>query len=221
MTMNFVGTGARLTAADVDNAAHLLVVEAAVVWAVSDVESAGGGFLPDKRPKILFEAHVFGRLTGHRYDASHPNVSAPRWDRSLYGAAGAHQYDRLAQASALDATAALESASWGMFQLLGLNFARCGAGSVVSFVQDAVRSEGAQLDQFAAFCRTGGLDKPLRDHDWTRFAILYNGAGEASNHYHQKLAAAYARRVAVTPRDHAVVAARVEDPGMIGRSPVV
>lgn len=218
MTMNFTGLGTRITPADIDRAGNLMMVEAASVWAVCDVESAGGGFLPDKRPKILFEAHIFGRLTGHRYDASHPNVSAAHWDRTLYGAAGAHQYDRLTEASAFDATAALEAASWGMFQLLGLNFARCGAGSVISFVQDAVRSEGAQLDQFVAFCRSGALDRPLRNHDWTRFAILYNGSGEAANGYHQKLAAAYARRKAVTPRDHAVVPARADAPHMIGES---
>ncbi|MBV8493001.1 MAG: DUF3380 domain-containing protein, partial [Alphaproteobacteria bacterium] len=93
--------------------------------AVCDVESAGSGFLPDTRPKLLFEAHVFGKLTRHCWDDAHPNISAPSWDRALYGPPGAHQYDRLEEALALDATAALEAASWGLFQILGSNFALC------------------------------------------------------------------------------------------------
>src|SRR4051812_38345375 len=123
--MNFTGTATPLNAADVETAAHAMTVEVAAVWAVTDVESAGAGFLPDRRPKILFEAQVFGQLSGHKWDASHPNVSARHWDRTLYGPGGAHQYDRLAEAAALDETMALEAASWGMFQVLGLNYPRC------------------------------------------------------------------------------------------------
>ena len=117
-------------------------MQPAAIWAVCDIESAGGGFLPDTRPKILLEAHIFGGLTQHRWDATHPNVSSPSWDRSLYGAAGAHQYDRLAEAIALDRAAALESASWGMFQILGTNHAACGFPGVEDYVDGDVHRRG-------------------------------------------------------------------------------
>ena len=194
--MEFVGAAAPLGADDVSTVAALLQCESAAIWAVCDIESAGGGFLVDKRPKILFEAHVFGRLTGHRWDAAHPSISAPAWDRTLYGAPGPHQYDRLAEAAALDRAAALQAASWGMFQVMGLNYAACGFASAEDYVAAMCAGEGAQLAAFAAFCRHEGLDRFLRTHDWTRFALGYNGPGEAANGYDAKLAAAYRRRAA-------------------------
>ncbi len=63
-------------------------------------------------------------------------------------------------------------------------------------VATTCESEGAQLAAFAAFCRHGGLDRFLRSHDWTHFALGYNGPGEAENDYAGKLAAAYQRRAA-------------------------
>lgn len=194
--MEFVGAATPLAPHDIAAAAAQLQCEAAAIWAVCDVESAGGGFLPDRRPKILFEAHVFGRLTGHRWDAAHPNVSAPAWDRALYGAAGAHQYERLAEAMALDRDAALQAASWGLFQVMGLNYAACGFASVEVYVAAMCAGEGAQLVAFAAFCRHNRLDRFLRAHDWTGFALGYNGPGEAANDYDARLAAAYRRHAA-------------------------
>jgi hypothetical protein len=196
--MEFTGAATPLAAKDVAALAATLQCEPAAIWAVCDVESAGGGFLPDKRPKILFEAHIFGRLTQHRWDATHPNVSSPAWNRALYGAAGAHQYDRLTEAISLDRGAALQSASWGMFQILGMNYAACGFAGVEDYVTAMCAGEGAQLAAFGAFCRHGGLDPSLRAHDWTQFALGYNGPGEAENDYDEKLAAAYWRRAATS-----------------------
>ncbi len=192
--MEFVGAATPLAAADVVAVAAKLQCEPAAIWAVCDIESAGGGFLADKRPKILFEAHIFGGLTQHRWDAIHPNVSSPGWNRALYGAGGAHQYDRLDEAITLDREAALQSASWGMFQILGSNYAACGFPEAEDYVTAMCVSEASQLDAFAAFCRHGGLDRFLRAHDWTQFALAYNGPGEAANDYDTKLAAAYRRR---------------------------
>ena len=196
--MNFTGAATPLEPRDVAAAATSLNCELAAIWAVCDVESAGGGFLPDKRPKMLFEAHVFGRLTQHRWDATHPNVSAPVWDRALYGAAGPHQYDRLAEAMSLAANAALQAASWGLFQIVGMNFAACGFASVEAYVAAMCDSEGAQLAAFSAFCVHEELAAFLADHDWRQFALRYNGPGEAENAYADRLAAAYKRRAATT-----------------------
>ena len=189
--MNFYGDATRITFSAISTAAASLGCEPAVVWAVCDVEATSSGFLPDKRPKILYEAHVFGRLTGHRWDRTHPNVSAPSWNRRLYGALGAHQYDRLGKAMKLDETAALEAASWGMFQILGLNHGTCGFHTVQDMVNAFVKGEPEQLNGFVAFCKANGLDKRLRAHDWARFALGYNGPGYRDNAYDTKLAAAY------------------------------
>lgn len=119
--MDFQGKATPLDDADIVAEAQRLGCEPAAIWAVCEVESAGSGFLPDGRPKILFEAKAFHTQTDGAYDGSHPNISSPSWDRSLYGASGAHQYVRLAEAVALDREAALNSASWGRFQIMGFN----------------------------------------------------------------------------------------------------
>lgn len=191
--MEFTGAATPLEPRDIAAAATRLHCEPAAIRAVCDIESAGSGFLPDKRPKILFEAHLFGRLTAHRWDATHPNVSSLDWNRALYGAAGPHQYDRLAEALSLDRSAALQSASWGMFQIVGMNFAACGFASVEAYVAAMCESEGTQLAAFAAFCAHEDVARFLAAHDWVQFALRYNGPGEAENNYAAKLAAAYQR----------------------------
>jgi hypothetical protein len=197
--MDFIGAATPLDPADIAAEAARLGCEPAAVWAVCDVESAGSGFLSDGRPKLLFEAHVFGKLTHHRWDADYPNISAPFWNWAQYGPAGAHQYDRLADALALDQTAALEAASWGLFQILGANFAICGFAAVEDYVAVMCRSGADQLQAFGEFCRHNGLDRFLQAQDWTRFALGYNGPAEADNGYDTKLAAAYQARSRAAP----------------------
>lgn len=212
--LEFAGAATPLADADIAAWADKLGVEPALIAAVAEVESAGAGFLPDKRPKILFEAHVFGRLTSHHYDASHPNISAPAWDRSLYGAQGAHQYDRLAQAVALDRAAALQSASWGKFQIMGMNYKVAGFPDIEAFVRAMSDSEAQHLRAFIGFCQANDLVRFLAAHDWRSFTRGYNGSGQVDA-YAQKLAEAYRRHAAaasgvsppiattsaVTPRD--------------------
>lgn len=195
-TLEFAGAATRLAAADIDNAADELRCDPAVIQAVCDVESAGHGFLPDGRPTILFEAHSFYTLTRGKFGQS--NISSPIWNRSLYGAAGAHQYDRLSQAIALERGAALESASWGLFQIMGSNFAACGFDNVEAFVAAMAESEARHLAAFVSFCQTNRLDAYLRANppDFTAFARGYNGPAYAENSYDTKLAAAYRKWLA-------------------------
>src|SRR6185295_10213057 len=101
------------------------------------------GFLADGRPKILFEAHVFGQRTQQRFTRSHPALSSRTWNRALYQG-GAREWARLAAAMQLDRRAALESASWGAFQIMGFNFAACGFSDVEAMVA-AMRTEEGQL----------------------------------------------------------------------------
>jgi hypothetical protein len=183
---------AKLTDQDFNDCAATLNCQAAAVRAVVAVESAGGGFFSDGRPKILFEAKYFHKLTGGKYDKSHPNISSPVWDKSLYKG-GVREWDRLDEATALDRGAALQSASWGLFQIMGANYKACGFASVEDFVAAMERSEGDQLKAFVNFIRSNKLDDFLRNRDWASFAKGYNGPGYAKNQYDKKLAAAYGK----------------------------
>jgi hypothetical protein len=190
----FAGAAVPIKDSDLDIAAHALGCDVAAVRAVLTVETGGaGGFLSDgsKRPRILFEAAVFSRLTHGNFDASHPNISAPKWDPRLY-IGGAGEYDRLTNAVHLDRAAALQSTSWGMFQVMGENSAECGIPDVEHFVAGMAESEVAQLLAFSIFCmRVYGLAAALRGKDWASFARGYNGPGYAANHYDTRLARAY------------------------------
>lgn len=179
-----------LTDADFARAANLLGCEPAAIRAVASVESNGDGFHKDGRPKILFEAHIFSRLTGHRFDESHPTISSRVWNAALYRG-GEREHDRLAQAVALDRDAALQSASWGKFQIMGFNFKRCGFTLLVDFVSAMQRSEGEHLTAFCHFVKSMGLDDELRRHEWAAFARGYNGPQYTVNRYDARIQQAF------------------------------
>lgn len=183
-----------LLATDFKKAAEFLGTDVATIMAVAEVESNGGGFFADGQPKILFEAHIFSRRTQGQYDKTNPNLSSPKWNKALY-LGGIREHMRLAEAVKLDRTAALESASWGMFQIMGFNFARCGFANVQDFVNAMYQSEGAQLMAFCQFVKSSHLDDELQRGDLVAFAFGYNGPRQEENRYAEKLFAARSRNL--------------------------
>ncbi|UPT64931.1 MAG: N-acetylmuramidase family protein [Hyphomonadaceae bacterium JAD_PAG50586_4] len=110
------GSQTPLSDGDYQAAAALLEADKAAVQAVVEVESgAHGGFGADNRPIILFEPHVFSRLTQARFDQAHPNISYRAWDRSRYPAGQEARWAQLREAYGLDGEAALQATSWGCF----------------------------------------------------------------------------------------------------------
>jgi hypothetical protein len=189
--MKFAGPGKPLTQDSLDEAAAIVGLPNTVMWAVIQVESSGAGYLPDRRPKILFERHLFSRATDRRFDGSHHDISNRR--RGGYGPGGAHQYERLARALTLDRTAALASASWGLGQVLGSNFAVGGFADVEDMVTKMVASERHQLLAMFNFINGNRLGGHLRNRDWKSFALGYNGPKAEENGYPEKLKKAFGR----------------------------
>lgn len=194
-----------LTTADLSAAAKALGCELAAIQAVDSVESRGHGFLPDGRPKILFEGHVFWRCLARRGvgDLARHAQEVPAGILLDHASAsfylgGAREYDRLAAAVALSKRltgrpdAAHEAASWGRYQILGENFREAGFPDVEPFVDAMCVSEREHLAAFVAYVRTRKLDGALRTRDWPAFAAAYNGPRYKDNHYDEKLVAAYA-----------------------------
>ncbi|NMU82234.1 DUF3380 domain-containing protein, partial [Vibrio parahaemolyticus] len=87
-----------------------------------------------------FEAHIFSRLTSRAYDNSHPSISSRHWNRSLY-VGGISEYVRLNKPIELNSNAAIRSASWGRFQIMGFNFKLAGHVTAESFVKAVFESE--------------------------------------------------------------------------------
>src|SRR5690606_11768377 len=95
--------------------------------------------------------HAFHKLTGGRYAAAYPNLSHPKWDRRQYSGSLAGEWKRLDQACLLDRAAALQSASWGMFQIMGFNYSYAGYLDVEAFVADQHAGAEEQARAFARF----------------------------------------------------------------------
>lgn len=179
----------RLTEEDFKAAAQSLGVPVAAIKAVAEVEAPGPGFLPSGEPRILFERHKFHRHTNGRYDRTHPNISNPKWGG--YGPESA-QHGRLQQAVALDRDAALKSASWGKFQILGENYEQAGFGTLQGFINAMYASEADHLEAFVNFIRADKrLHAALKALDWRTFARIYNGSAYAQHGYHTRLADAF------------------------------
>ena len=184
------GLSRTLTDNDYKQAAELLKCEIAAIKAVAQVESDGGGFLPDGRPKILFERHKFHEFTGGAFAAKHPDISNP--SQGGYGVTGGiHQWDRFNEAFALNPTAAIQACSWGKFQAMGFNFKRCGFATLDDFHAAMLKSEREHLKAFCNFITNSNLDGALRNRKWATFALRYNGRTYRKNKYDTKLAAAY------------------------------
>lgn len=183
--MVFRGSAAPLTEAAFDHTRQELGVDDEALWALMTVETRGFGFLPDRRPKILFERHVFHLRTTGRHGAAHPDISASKPGGYLGGAA---EYGRLERAMILDRKAALESASWGLGQIMGFNATGLGYESTEAMV---INFQVGEDDQLAGVRRFIGANPPLREafskKRWARVAFFYNGENYARNDYDRKL----------------------------------
>jgi hypothetical protein len=173
-------------------AAKVLGADVAAVRAVAEVETASEPFDSSGRPTILFERHYFYRLTHGRFSGPHySDISNP-----VPGGYGpkSGQYPKLERAYRLDQEAALQSASWGRFQIMGANFQTAGHANVGSFVLAMASSELAHLSAFVQFVsRNSSALQALQGEDWAKFAASYNGPNYKANQYDTKMAEAYAR----------------------------
>ena len=155
---------------------------------------------------MLFEPHIFyKRLSGTQLaDAVRLGLAYKSWGSKPYPK---NSYDRLAAAMAINKTEALNSASWGLGQIMGFNHAAAGYVSAEAMVNDFLDDEETHLAAMVKFITTNGLDDELRSHDWAGFARGYNGSQYAKNGYHTKLEAAFKKwsRIEDTPFDAAPV----------------
>lgn len=182
------------------SAAAILGCEVAALKAIAQVEAGPmGAFQDDGQPVILFEPHIFDELTKGRYrgrraagiDGAPGIISREKWTPGTYGPASI-QHHRLAAAAMLDRNAALKSASWGLFQILGRNYSRAGHETIQSFVNAAYDSADAHLLMLVNFIRTDErLLRAIRQKAWSTFARIYNGPSYKVNRYDEKMRAAY------------------------------
>lgn len=158
--------------------------------AVAKVESGGSAFDSAGRPKILFERHIFHRLTDGQWDGTTFSNAAP-------GGYDVSSWSKLTQAAAKNPDAAFSSASWGRFQVMGAHWNALGYASPIALAYSTVGDEAGHYELLARFIEKNGLTDELRAlapvaAACRPFALKYNGPNEAKNNYAGKLAAAMA-----------------------------
>ena len=161
----------------------------AEIRAVYETEAAGNIYIQDGRKKILYERHVFHKLTNGRYDDTYPDISSSK-PYTSYGTYS-EQYNRFEKAKKLDEEAAFQSISYGAFQIMGYNYKDAGFNTAKDFGETMF---GATIDDmfgiFATFitAKTNRMTlNALIEHNWAEFARLYNGPDFKKNQYDTKM----------------------------------
>ncbi len=180
--------------------AEELNIEVAAMKAVVDIEAgkAHKGFYAHGKPLINFDLTMYTKLAPrHNISLAKARKSHPvifnRPNTARYGSYQAAQQARLDAAAEIDSVSAYESTFWGMFQIGGFNWQKCGCDSVGEFVELMRRSERDQLELFARFIQNSGMVDDIRNKNWLRFATKYNGPKARQRGYHTRLAASYRR----------------------------
>ncbi len=189
----------KLTQTQSRDAAQAAGIEYSALRACIHVECKGDGFDSNGEPVILYERHVFydrlgkhGLLnTARRAYSERPDLCNPKaTPKGGYGLMSA-QHGRLQAAASYDRMSALESASWGIGQVMGYHWVTLGYVSLQHFINAMYKDEAAQLDAMIRYIQVNRLVDELNRHDWAGFAKAYNGKGYAEFKYDEKLAAAY------------------------------
>ena len=158
--------------------------------AVAKVESGGKAFDDQGRPKILFERHIFSRLTNHLFDVT--PYSNPRG-----GGYNENSWAKLTEAACKNADAAFSSISIGKFQIMGMHWSLLGYPSPIDMAYEAVKSEAGSYDMLVRFIEKNNMKGALQristnPRDNVAFASRYNGPSFRTFRYDGKLAEAMA-----------------------------
>lgn len=185
-----------ITDADMIIAAIDLNVELAVIKAIKEVESNGVG-IQNGIPTMLFEGHIFWQrlvarnIDPNKYLKGNEDILYKAWTKKYYTGKNSGEYERLKKAIKINEAAAYESASYGMFQILGANYKMCGYSSAKQMFTSMSQNTDNHLAAFIKFIQAKNIVPYMRTKNWTKIAYLYNGAGYAQNSYHTKLEKAY------------------------------
>lgn len=94
----------------------------------------------------------------------------------IYSSSGLPQYKRLLKAYQLDKSAALQSCSWGKFQIMGFNYKNAGYKDIFEFVKAMSSGDPAHINAFLRFAKTNAiLLYGLRNKDFEKIAEGHNG----------------------------------------------
>jgi hypothetical protein len=179
-----------------------LDVEVAAIKAIVMQECSGIPFENNGLPKIRYERHRFYALLQLRHqlqEAAAIKLAHQKGEKKKvtpfknpypqfpdlcfptpggYGSDGLHQYEKLTQAAELDFDVAIQSCSWGGFQILADVYASCGCATSFEFANKFISGSDGQMMIFVLFMKNvkpAGV-KALRARNWEGVASAYNGS---------------------------------------------
>ena len=173
----------------------LLDCEPEMLKAFVNVESSGSGFLPSRRPVILFESYQFFKnlknvgIDPYQYMKQYPDIITDKWIKNYQG--GEKEWLRLEKATKIHKEAAQKSASWGLLQIMGSNYSLAGEKNIEDFVTKMSKDEFTQLSLGIEFIKSKGIVPLMISKDFNGMARIYNGPGYAKNGYGLKLKTEY------------------------------
>lgn len=162
--------------------------------AVDAVESGGKGFLDSGHPKILWERHHFWK----RLQLNLPLISNPTAGGYTLDANKNNindSWEKLCAAAMYAPAWAIESCSWGKFQVMGFWWQKLGYPSAIDFAWSMRESEAGHYEALVRYIQfnklTGAFQALSPDPETCRaFGAGYNGKGYRKFDYHNKLARA-------------------------------
>ncbi len=186
----------KATITDLYEAASAARIPFQLAYGIRQNESKhiGEGWLPDGTLISLFECHWFSRLTNRKYDTTHPDISnedryGTKSNKLKYGKYS-QQLARITKAASLNEEAALQSASWGLFQIMGFNFKQAGYNSVYEMIEDYKKGEVQQIKSFCKYIKNDpNILKFYLKGNIARVSEIYNGSDYRANNYDTKLVA--------------------------------
>lgn len=184
-----------VTDGEIEIIASRLACSTKQLRAIGRVESSGGGYDDQGRPKILFERHKFHLFTDGAFT---PSI----FSNPVGGGYATDSWEKLTLAACEDPLAAFAATSWGKFQVLGMH--ACGGypkaldlgyPNPLEMAYSTVIGEAAHYEMMARYVEQAGLLPALRrisSHadDCRAFARGYNGSSYERFSYHEKLAMA-------------------------------
>ena len=200
-----------LTPDDFEAAAERSNIESSLIKTTFTIEAGASGFNADGSLKSLYERHLLHAEVKERgldlkaISRVLGSELISYWRGGYKG--GIAEYWRLqqvirglAQFMPIDDAIeiALRCTSWGRPQILGKNCELAGYSTATEMVIAMHANEKAHLDAFISFIEKSGLDKPLREKDFTAFAKGYNGKScceKGSKRDYSALLAAEYRRI--------------------------
>ena len=196
ITEKTIKKGKELTDNEIIDAANKYKIDIAALKSVIEVEAKAKGFYADGKPSIAFHGQKFWKeLIKRDIDPKslvekHPNIVYERWSRK-YIRQNEKEYERLEVAKSIEKESAYLSTNWGMFQISGQDFKKCGFNSISELVYNVYKTEKEQLEAFCQYLVSRKLVEDIQEKNWKEFATKYNGPANAKGNFDHKLEKAY------------------------------